>query len=685
MTRAIVLALLLALPAALAGCFAPADEDLRPGSVDLLEGLVVEGAKATRLENGDLNLVWEGVIEGKSVPVVFPVPEGVTYVEATATVPAGRSLDLRVVGNSTGRLLCNTHKTASFLVDAKGRVSCSGLGVASPGEDWKAMLGASNSLSAPAPFVLSVNLSTAPLDGSAALIRWDRLSRPIHKALETETVKVPASVDGAKLHVEVTRPAIEEKVPTILVSSPYNYNARAAGNRPSDSLILAMVPRGYAVVVADVRGFGNSEGCVEVWGPKEQKDQYDLVEWVAAQPWSDGKVAFYGQSYVATTPVEAAVQRPPHLTTIAIVAPVMNTWADWHFGGVPNGENVGSPRSYQQGGTETTPEDGNPLATVAHTANGFCDVTLAARANDPRALYDAFYKERNFTARAKEINVPVFYTQGFWDENVKGEMIVGFFDALDVPKRAFYGPWHHQHAVRADMELTLRAWFDHWLKGIETGVMDGPLVEVRTPQGLAREAESWPPAHATPRAFHLASGKLQDASGAGESTYLAFPAKTVLANLLPMAPTPTAVRFASEPLAEPLYVSGKGVFRFNAKLAGADNSYFAAYLRDVAPDGTSTLLTFGWLNAAHRFGHERYEPVPPNAPVAYALSLLPADHVVLAGHKLVLEVRSADLADWSQAGGATEPGLVTLDHARSALELPTLPLESLAPAPRSAA
>src|SRR5262249_42230529 len=161
------------------------------------------------------------------------------------------------------------------------------------------------------------------------------LSKPTMKLKPTEKLSVP-SFDGTPLYVEVTRPEAEGKYPVVIWSSPYEEPSHAAGEPSAWAYFVHdWAMRGYAIVRADWRGYGDSGGCVEVWGPNEQKDQAFLVDWAAKQPWSDGNVGFYGQSYVATTPVEAAVQAPAALKAIIAVAPVINSYYDWHFGGVP--------------------------------------------------------------------------------------------------------------------------------------------------------------------------------------------------------------------------------------------------------------------------------------------------------------------------------------------------------------
>ena len=187
------------------------------------------------------------------------------------------------------------------------------------------------------------------------------------------------SFDGTLLHSEITRPVTKKKVPTVIVSSPY-----FAGEGPySPDLVKDWGPRGYAILNVDVRGFNESKGCVEVWGPNEQKDQKAIVEWAAKQPWSNGKVALVGKSYVGTTPLEGAVMAPKALKAIIAIAPVATAYEDWHYGGVPNGEQVLSPLAGYQILEGTTPDGTDPVNMAENSANGLCDPTLCGPGERP--------------------------------------------------------------------------------------------------------------------------------------------------------------------------------------------------------------------------------------------------------------------------------------------------------------
>src|SRR5919109_2372970 len=146
------------------------------------------------------------------------------------------------------------------------------------------------------------------------------LSQPVHSRIVRHTLMLPMS-DGERLYVEVTRPADPGTYGVVMEISPYHVDrASRAGGTIAGGLVNYFPPRGYAVVVVDVRGTGNSEGCMDYLGARDRQDFHDVVEWAGTQPWSNGNVGIIGVSYVGSTPILAAASRPEHLRTIVPIA-----------------------------------------------------------------------------------------------------------------------------------------------------------------------------------------------------------------------------------------------------------------------------------------------------------------------------------------------------------------------------
>ena len=145
--------------------------------------------------------------------------------------------------------------------------------------------------------------------------------------MTNETYIVPTR--HGEVYVEVVRPVDGAgntvRAPAIFTLSPYSILGRNGD-------ASRFVPRGYARVWADVVGTGNSGGCYDYGGKREKESGYDLVEWIARQPWSTGKVGMIGGSYNGTTANATAVMRPPHLTTI-IPEAAISRWYHYAYSG----------------------------------------------------------------------------------------------------------------------------------------------------------------------------------------------------------------------------------------------------------------------------------------------------------------------------------------------------------------
>ncbi len=578
--------------------------------------------------------------------------------EAQVTVPPHATMvrlvsedagtGLSIVHSETGRRRCNNPTVESFSDVFGAPRSCSGLtALDPPGTVWTARAFGSGNAELRVEY-----LDTAP-DGIVGLLELSLIDPPTHELLPTEVLSVP-SFDGALLRVEVTLPAGDGPWPAIIESSPYHDDGVRAEPASWAYFVQDWAKRGYAVVVADVRGFGDSGGCVEVWGPNEQADQKFLVEWTAEQRWSDGNVGFYGQSYVGTTPVEAAVQAPEALKAIIAVAPVINAYNDWHYGGVPNGENLLSPVAYQalQDASvnyllagQAPPVRNDPMTLATTSSNGLCDPTLTARANDPRALYDAFYEERDFSLRAGDITAAVLYTEGFEDANVKSAMIPGWFNEITAPKLGLFGHWLHQHPSRMDTEALMVGWMEQYVKGKDLGFGSLPTVDVAVDRETHRTADAWPPLAPVETSFHVGPDGLTTEAGSGPSTVDLAPA-----GASPLG-GPTSLTF--EGMAPAAFsLAGEGRLHVVGTLEGGPNAYLAAELWADEGDG-ARLWTWGEFNIAHRDGHDQYVPVTPGEVVSFDLPLRPTEHLFAEGAALRLVVRGVGAAEATDVGGIT--------------------------------
>ena len=265
--------------------------------------------------------------------------------------------------------------------------------------------------------------------------------------------------------------------------------------------------RGYIHVITNVRGTGGSGGTFGFFDAQERRDMYDLVEWVAAQPWCDGNVGMIGISYFAMTQLEAAVERPPHLKAIFPVAVTADLFEATSHHGLVSASFI-TPFLSMMGLTNDRADsfwrslplklarkvlNPPPLHRKFGTMNGEAAVTMMRQIlklpHDPHPwddlwldvnvkhpLRDSWWDERDLTPLLKNIDIPV-YLGCDW-ENVPLHLpstFIAWKALADNPNVRMgmldrYGltwPWESLHTEAL-------AWFDHWLKGRDTGIMDGP-------------------------------------------------------------------------------------------------------------------------------------------------------------------------------------------------------------------
>lgn len=707
-----VIAVLMVLPA-LAGCLSDegpqgGDTTVAPLMEDAIE--VPVGATLEAIEGG-FAAVWNAVESPFEANIT--IPEGATLVRWIADPGDDTSVSVTVSHADTGRRRCNQQPVVDLGASLLGARSCSSIAaIDPPGTQWTVSAfvpGGAGGFPLPtggateAPTLSGrVEFLDVPLDGIAGQLDWSQLSHATHDLLPTEGFYLNAH-DGVELWVEVTLPDGEGPWPTVIAASPYNGQGgripdpgEGAGEPGTPAMwtywTQDYAKRGYAAVNIDVRGFGKSGGCVEVWGINEQLDQKLIVDWVADQEWSDGKVGFYGQSYVATTPVAAAVQAPEALKAIIAVAPVIDAYHDWHYGGVPNGESSLSPVAYQvlvdglgAFAVAADPTFATDVATLAsYAAKGLCDPTLIPLANDPRAIHGPYYDERDFGARAGDVEAAVLFTQGFEDANVKSAMINDWFNGITAPKLGVFGHWLHQHPARADAEALFLGWMDHYVKGRDLGFDALPSVVVNVDAEHERTADAWPPLTEEaggPALRHLGldldANEMVWGEGSGSQAIDVGPlAHTLAAATVPGNPTGTHAEVLRITLNESLPLVNP-VVHLAGTIDGENGFLYAELYEDYEGSGTR-LLTYGSVNLALRDDVDSYEPFLPGDAFAIDLPLRPTEHIVAEGSTLRLVVSGVPAA-YATGLAQPQPGRVILDGATSSLVVPDVPLADFAP------
>jgi X-Pro dipeptidyl-peptidase len=310
---------------------------------------------------------------------------------------------------------------------------------------------------------------------------------------------------------------------------------------------------------------------------------------------------------------------------------------------------------------------------------------------------EPYFERRDLPAMVDEFSPAVFHVHGTEDENVKTDHFTQMWDALEeegVERKALLGPWSHQEPSLDWWNLTVLRWFEHHLKGIDTGMMDEPRVTLIDQHGTDRQAEAFPPASAEVESFAAEAsdvtneGQLTQAAPAdGEATYVDNPG---LHRALLQDAAAHRVTYTSAPLDEPLRLSGTPVAEVNASIEDPD-AHLVAYLYDVAPDGEASYVTRGYLDANYRDGvDEEPAPVPEGEAITYAVDMHAREWVFEEDHSLELLLASSDRCPWMVGGPEQLPkchwsGIVANDHApvvtvheggATQLHLPSAPVGS---------
>ncbi len=457
-----------------------------------------------------------------------------------------------------------------------------------------------------------------------------------------EKYKVP-TVGGAEINVEVMRPADNPDAPVILTYSPYNTLSETnSPNLANDDLGQHYVPKGYARAVADVLGTRNSSGCWDYGGADEQQSGVDLVNFLAAQPWTNGKVAMIGGSYDGTTAtmVAARGEDVPGLAAIVPIAAI-SRWYGYAYGdGIryflnserPTDEGIDTPLAFDFGLARTPPTDpsdplfaeklasrANPCEAEEHTVKGY----------DRTPDYDDFWLERDYRKDARNIRAAALVAHGWQDYNVKQEEGVDLYRALRNTdfKRLYMWQAGHSSPGNANWQPLLDRFFDHTLLGVENGVDTEPpvLTEGRSATLKStgfRTEDAWPPSGTTRRALALGGGSFTDMATTTEEQSTRMPDAEA-----------SWLFFQGEPLSEDTRMTGAARLRLSLSV-DRDHAHLAPVLVDVAPDGTTKTVSRGFLNLQYRNGLAQAEPIPPGEPIRATVTFKPQDQTFEAGHRI---------------------------------------------------
>lgn len=519
------------------------------------------------------------------------------------------------------------------------------------------------------------------------------LSQPKYRMKVEKDVRIPTR-DGVQLAVDIYHPDTDGRFPALLSMSCYGKDIQKlpVPDYPTDPLLGNggiesgdsdyFVKRGYVHIIADSRGTGLSGGAYRVLTAKEQEDGYDLVEWIANQPWCNGNVGMLGISYFAMTQYLVAAQKPPHLKAIFPCDAATDHYRhiDYH-GGILNiafafqwwehvlAHTVASS-DLPADELKRRVEDLKKTEDVRSFPTAF--IALMFPEKNPRLFdllvhpYDGpFHWERSAYTKFERIDIPCHLMSRWTAYNVH---LPGAFSAygfirtppknkkllITIPESGvgFNRPWHEDHD-------TILRWYDHWLKGTDTGMMDEPPIRLLV-QGTNewRDENEWPLARTRWTKFYLREkGSLSEkppVSSEKPDRYANNP------GVKPGQPIP-GVEYLTSPFRENTEVTGPIALYFYASLSSEDSDWMVA-LSDIDLDGSERVVSRGWLKASHRemdeskskpyqpfHPHTRSIAIDPGKIFEYAIDIRETSYVFKAGHRIRLKIKSQD-APWEGKG-----------------------------------
>lgn len=526
-----------------------------------------------------------------------------------------------------------------------------------------------------AVFSLVIAGPAAAAGPPADYTRVQNLSQPVHTETVRESFEVPMH-DGIRMYVEVVRPAAEGRYPVILEASPYHGTlADRDGTRilpePRDAegrslgLTGYFAPRGYAVVMADLRGTGRSEGCLDHLGQNDARDLKAIIEWAAAQGWSNGRVGMTGHSYVGSTPSVAAAQNPQGLVTIVPSAGLSSMYDHQFHAGVPYFLQWAGPiEAYEQLAIQRhlPPAPADPFGLTSPGGDSFgkgmeyfgCGLPNSAAVAGEDQLsgrYSDWHAQRDWDDGATAADIPIFLWHGVNDNAARVSSMEWFTRRGGrAGDKLWLGQWNHGSGccpTRRGIQATyaLHAWFDKHLA--QRDVDTGPPVEVFLSDGTFEEAaegdreqiytaDAWPGAPRTLILQPSADGSMAESASqygslafSGDPTGFEDPQGT------------GGVEFAGEPVAQDTLFVGQPRLTLSASVS-TPRVYLIANVYDEGPDGERRRLSQCAINPELRNGIETRSTVAPGMrydmrPPCYAMA-----HNLRAGHRLVLRVTTSD-------------------------------------------
>ena len=515
---------------------------------------------------------------------------------------------------------------------------------------------------------------------------------------DIENIWIPMS-DGTRLAARLWLPADAEQVPVPAILEYLPYRKRDGTRLRDETMHPYFAQHGYASIRVDRRGYGDSEGLPrDEYVQEELDDGVEIIAWLASQPWCTGNVGMFGKSWGGFNSLQVAAQRPPALKAIITHCASDDRYSDdahYRGGTVIQANFLWGSQFFNQIGQPPDPEIVGERwrdMWMERLENTFLPVEEWLN----HQHRDEFWQHGSVIDDYSDIECAVYAIGGWLDcySNSVPRLCAG----LRTPVKGLVGPWNHVYPhnsgpePRIDYLTEALRWWDYWLKDIDTGIMDEPVLRVwmqnesvtggmDSVDGRWVAEDSWPSPRITPWTYHLNESGLGSTMGPEEAITLA-PVQTVGQTaprwgIFGPGSQPTdqrlddvrSITFDSEPLPEDFEIMGAPVATVELSV-DKPVAMISVRLNEVFPDGVSTRVTYAVLNLTHRDSHETPAPLEPGRRYRVPIRLDDIAHRFKRGNRLRV---SMSTTYWPHSWPSPEPVQLTVYSGVSTIELPVRP------------
>jgi hypothetical protein len=459
---------------------------------------------------------------------------------------------------------------------------------------------------------------------------------------------------------------------------------------------------GYASIRVDMRGSGDSFGVMQdEYETQEQDDALEVIAWLAAQPWCNGRVGMFGVSWGGFNALQVAARRPPALKAIITSCSTDDRYTDdmHYMGGCLLVDNLDWGTLF----LSIMPMPGDPEIMGPDWRQNWIErleaVVPPAETWMHHPMRDEYWKHGSVNQDFQAIQCPVMAVGGWFDGY--SNAVPRLLENLRVPRLGIIGPHAHQFGFEhrppgpayGFLQEALR-WWDHWLKDYDTGVMDEPMLRTFMFEDMSPEAAAgdcpgrwiaetlWPVPNKKCKLFYLnAEGLRTHSRRSPQVQHCSLQTVGLMAGK--WCPYGTggggaecpgdqrlddalSLIFDSEPLTGRLEILGAPVVVLDL-CVDRPAATVAVRLCDVREDGTSTRTTYGVLNLAHRNGFEQPAQIKPGKRYRVRIRLNDTAYSFVPGHRLRVSISTTY---WPIIWPSPEPVTISIFPGSSTLELP---------------